>query len=419
MARASGRRRPSITASVLQLHDVVWLQPIAVAQDKQVNIALLPRDPAGQPHQRIDFEVYTQDDHIHCQGGCSFSSEVAAPDRLDVAQLKTSMRRHGWSAEEIYAAFATMGLHYGPGHRSIAALECGDRQLLAHLVLPHALAADQHDYVLHPSLMDGALQAATVLLFDPHRVPGQPIVPFALETLRLVAPCKPQMLVWARFSHGSHPHDKSARLDIDMLDTDGHVCVQMRGFTPRSLGKETLGSLLATQEWRASHPVAEPAAQSEQHVIVCDLPQVEAQKIARDVSLVQLDPARAPRAYGKLALACFEKAQALPQPQAARPHAAPGGAAGHRGPCGACRPVRLVQDGAAREPAGRGTGRVRRRGDRDRGAGGTAACRTRPHARHAGPVRPGHQARRDLALPAGGRRGRSRRPAPSRTGGST
>ena len=44
MARAAiGQAAPvHHGASVLQLHDVVWLQPIAVAQDKQVNIAVLP-----------------------------------------------------------------------------------------------------------------------------------------------------------------------------------------------------------------------------------------------------------------------------------------------------------------------------------------------------------------------------------------
>jgi acyl transferase domain-containing protein/enoyl-CoA hydratase/carnithine racemase/acyl carrier protein len=314
MARAAIEQAAPIRqgASVLELRNVVWLQPIVVSEDKQVSIALLARDPAGQPDQRIDFEVYTRDDHIHCQGRCSFSSEEAAPDRLDAAKLKASMRRGRWSAEAIYAAFARMGLDYGPAHRSIAAIETGDRQLLAHLMLPQALAAGQQDYVLHPSLMDGALQAATALLFDPHNVPCHPIVPFALETLRLVAPCKPQMYVWARFSQGSHPCDRAARLDIELLDAEGNVCVQIRGFTPRSLGNETLGGLLATQEWEASNPVGDHSSPAEQHVIVCDLPQVDAQKIARDGSLLQLDPGKsAAERYGDLALACFERAQAL------------------------------------------------------------------------------------------------------------
>jgi len=298
-------------ASVPELRDIVWLEPIAVTGEKQVNIALVAKDEEGRPDQPIDFEIYTEDDHIHCQGCCLFSGKSAL-DRIDTAALKAAMVRCQWSAHTLYAALAQMGLNYGPTHRTIVAIECGDRELLATLELQPVAEANQPDYVLHPGLMDGALQAATALLFDADSIPGQPIVPFALESLRVLATCADKMLAWARYSQGSGPQDKSAKLDVDLFDAEGNICVQIRGFMPRVLGKETLGSLLATQVWQPGNPAAAKTAHAEQHVLLCDLPQVDGSKIARNCSRLQLDAAKdVAERYSRLALACFEKAQVL------------------------------------------------------------------------------------------------------------
>ncbi|MBD5023631.1 hypothetical protein GUF51_02630, partial [Xanthomonas citri pv. citri] len=56
-----------------------------------------------------------------------------------------------------------IGADYGPGYKSVEAVYKGDGQLLAKLSLPESVAHTLGDYVLHPSVMDGALQAAEYL----------------------------------------------------------------------------------------------------------------------------------------------------------------------------------------------------------------------------------------------------------------
>ncbi len=313
MARAAIEHAAPIhyDASVLEFRDVVWLQPITVSGEKQVDIAVVSRDAPGQIDQRVDFEVYTQDDQIHCQGRGYFCAE-AARESIDTVALKDAMRQGRWSAEDIYAAFVRMGLEYGPSHRPIVAIDRGDEQLLAMLVLPETIAAGRDDYVLHPSLFDGALQAATTLLFERNTIPNYPIVPFAMESLRIVAPCTGQMLVWARYAPGSRSRDKSARLDIDLLCGEGNVCVQIRGFTARRLGKQTLGALIATQVWQRAGDAAAQVAYPEQHVVLCGLPQTDTARIARDCTLLACDAqGTIADRYACLAQVCFEKLQAL------------------------------------------------------------------------------------------------------------
>ena len=82
---------------------------------------------------------------------------LAAAPLLDVAAVRercTEVR----SAEQVYHAFAAMGLAYGPGHRAVSELAVGPQTAVARLVLPAGIPAE--GFVLHPSLMDGALQAS-------------------------------------------------------------------------------------------------------------------------------------------------------------------------------------------------------------------------------------------------------------------
>ena len=294
-------------SAVLQLEDVVWLHPISVAAETSVHIALVARAACGASAQRIDFEVYTSDDRIHCQGRCRHVAAVDAPCH-DLGQLSARMGDTQWDAPRLYDAFRTMGLEYGPAHRPITTLSTGDNEVLARLRLPAQAEGGADGFVLHPSLMDGALQAATALLFDPESPPVNPIVPFALERVRILDACPEDIRVWARHSEGSRPFDKSARLDVDLMDETGRVLVEIRGFMARPLRRSAAGSFLATRTWRtdASLPVA--SAYAGQHVVLCALPQIQPERIARDCELLACDEdASIADRYTELARVCFAK----------------------------------------------------------------------------------------------------------------
>jgi polyketide synthase PksL len=243
-------------ATVLELHNTVWAQPIVVSENKQVSIALLAND-----HDEIDYEIYSRDgeqDIVHCQGRAVLSGQPA-PARLDLEQLKTQMGRGRLEPSNIYAMFAKVGLHYGPAHQGILAIYLGDKQALAQLRLPTVVGTSQHEYVLHPSLMDSALQASIGLIADLNHFPSKPSVPFALESLRVVSACTKEMAAWVRYSEGSKPEDKTTKLDIDLCDHEGNICVQMQGFTSRVLE----GEIKSTHPRRITNLAAEVSSHIE------------------------------------------------------------------------------------------------------------------------------------------------------------
>ena len=117
------------------------------------------------------------------------------------------------------------------------------------------------DYVLHPSIMDGALQACIGLIEDESEERKCAPLPFALERLRVITPCTQDMVAWVRYAPESQAEDNGFKFDIDLCDEHGNVCVQMRGFSTRvvshkadefSLQDQVIGSLLARPVWEES-----------------------------------------------------------------------------------------------------------------------------------------------------------------------
>ena len=133
-------------------------------------------------------------------------------------------------------------LNYGPAHQGIAAVYLGEKQLLAHLCLPTVVASSQHEYVLHPSLADSALQASIGLIVDFNHLPGRPSVPSGLESVRVLSACTKEMFAWLRYSDDSKPGDRIVKLDIDLCDQPGNLCVEMRGLTLQVLEANTSSS---------------------------------------------------------------------------------------------------------------------------------------------------------------------------------
>jgi acyl transferase domain-containing protein/enoyl-CoA hydratase/carnithine racemase/acyl carrier protein len=224
MARAAVEKATrSSRDAVVQLRDVVWAEP---AQTTQISVALSAND-AGQ----IDFEIYSEDagqEIVLCQGRAVSSPELNV-GRLDLERLERQMGRGAIDPADLHAASARMGLVHGPAFQGITAIHRGSAELLAHLRLPTAVEETAADYVLHPSLIEGALQAAVALSDSWDEELAEPRLPLALESLSVVAPCTRDMVAWLRYAPGSHAADDVVKLDIDLCDGGGNVCAQMRG----------------------------------------------------------------------------------------------------------------------------------------------------------------------------------------------
>jgi polyketide synthase PksL len=317
------------SADQIVLNDVVWIKPIVVADRKDVFIALSGGGSDRPDALAIEFEIFSEEsagegameEVVHCRGAATFAGREA-PERLDIEALQKRMAAGQIDASVVYPAYRKMGMKFGPAHQAVSRVFRGEKELVARLTLPSAVSGTLEQYQLHPSLMDGALQAAIGLLGDLQRLPGQPSLPFALESLRAFSGCKQNMVAWIRHAKDSIPNDKVTKLDIDLCDDQGKVCVQFRGFSSRILSvspdlrrppqSEQIGLVLANPVWQPSEiENASAASAAQHHVLWCELPGVSAVRVQELMPNVRFHEVSAKSAgmaqrFLETAVSCFE-----------------------------------------------------------------------------------------------------------------
>jgi acyl transferase domain-containing protein/NAD(P)-dependent dehydrogenase (short-subunit alcohol dehydrogenase family)/acyl carrier protein len=286
----------------IRLKNVVWVRPIAVGeQPVKVHIGLYPEE-SGE----IAFEIYSQSAEadaepvVHSQGSAMLSTVERIPP-MDLPTLQAQCSQCTLSPSQCYEAFKAMGLQYGPGHQGIEMMYVGSGQVLAKLSLPSTVSDTIEQFVLHPSLLDSALQALIGLIMGSGDTSGKatlkPFLPFALQELEILSRCTPTMWALIRSGVGSKAGDKVQKLDIDLCDGQGNVCIRMKEFSSRvlegevgSVGAEaTLGTLMLHHCWK-EQAIAQAAIVPDhvQHVVML----CEPNNISRRIIETQINGVR-------------------------------------------------------------------------------------------------------------------------------
>ncbi|WPS89977.1 SDR family NAD(P)-dependent oxidoreductase [Brevibacillus halotolerans] len=249
----------------MKLKNIVWTKPIPVDKEPvQIHIGLYPEETG-----EVTFEIYSEPDEMHSNPifhstGQAVFEQINQRRSLDIQEVRLQCTQGLLTSAQCYETFKNMGIAYGSGHRGVQKIYVGEGRALAELLLPESVSITKKQFVLHPSLMDAALQAATLVLLhidgtnaEEKNVSNKPPLPFALEELEIVGECVPRMWAHIRYSEGSHPKDKLPKLDIDLCDEQGTVCIRMKGYSSRVLEADavletacTQGTLMLLPEWK-------------------------------------------------------------------------------------------------------------------------------------------------------------------------
>ncbi|MCX2924138.1 SDR family NAD(P)-dependent oxidoreductase [Streptomyces sp. NEAU-W12] len=223
-------------ADRLRLRNVVWARPVKVADEPVRVRTTLVVEPGGEVRFTVTTSSGADGDVVHSQGAAA----LGAPGRVapvDVAGVRAACDGAVWDAERCYALYRSLGLDYGPGHRGVESVAVGEGQALARLRLSAGAADVPGEFVVHPGLMDSALQATVGLLAESGGAEdGALFLPFAVDEVEILAPFRDSMWAWVRYSADDHPGSGVRKLDIDVCDDDGVVSCRFTGFSTRAYG---------------------------------------------------------------------------------------------------------------------------------------------------------------------------------------
>ncbi|MEU7306392.1 polyketide synthase dehydratase domain-containing protein, partial [Streptomyces sp. NPDC007206] len=242
MAHAAARLASGDDARAWALGQVAWTRPLTVERPTDVEVALTTR-----PDGSLSYEVRSRGADgatvVHGHGRLRRRTP-AAGERLDLPALLARCDGGEADAEAIYERFARRGLDYGPALRALRRLHSGSGLAVARLEAPASARPDGAGYVVDPGLLDAALQATSGLFTDDGA--GSTALPFALGGLEVLRPTPATGWAVARFDADDRP-GPVRRMDVDVCDDDGEVCVRLRGFTARDItANDRTGGLAGT-----------------------------------------------------------------------------------------------------------------------------------------------------------------------------
>ncbi len=230
--------------SLVDLSDVVFIQPLCATDfgsesdtemGAEIEIHITPVS-----ENDIVFELCTfngAEERVHAKGAASVRTEDVQHRRIDLDQLRASCEEQV-SVRDLYDLFDSFGINFGERHRPITSLRHSHNReqknvAVAELTLSESLQGDLDQFVLHPSLLDGAFQSSIAILCSGNeRGNIQRPQPFQLGKLEVFSTL-PKDSVVVSVGGGQEEQSTDLNVDIFVCDKEGNVCAEVLGFRSR------------------------------------------------------------------------------------------------------------------------------------------------------------------------------------------
>ncbi|MCR8993891.1 SDR family NAD(P)-dependent oxidoreductase [Brevibacillus laterosporus] len=246
-----------VVQSVTQISfaDVVWANPIRVGDVPfKVHVSLVPEENNTIKYFVFSNPVTELDRVIHGQGKVILHPYKEG-SAMNITKLQAECSLQTLSSKQCYDSFDQLGIRYGSSFRGVEKIYMGQGKLLAKLCQPSSVTKGVHPFVLHPSLMDSALQAT--IGFALRREEEDAIrkgtdmrtyLPFALQSLEIYGECTSNMWAFIRKSDQDVTDDSLQKYDVDLYDEEGNSKVKISGFTTKAVGSSSKLNLTPTSE---------------------------------------------------------------------------------------------------------------------------------------------------------------------------
>ncbi len=235
LARKAGELAAGVP--VRTIRNILWVSPVAVReQPHEARVELMPSSDG------VSFEVFSEGADgqrvLHSQGKLTYLTGGAAQredDVVDIAAVKARCQLVA-QGDEVYPRFRELGLDLGPSFRSLQEVYRGRGEALGLLQLPIDRRKDLADMLLHPSLVDGALQAgvAAELATGEARM----LVPFSIGEVEILGALGETCWTWVtEVVDERAARSTVSRKNVTLLAPDGRVLVRIREATGVPIGE--------------------------------------------------------------------------------------------------------------------------------------------------------------------------------------
>lgn len=259
---------------VRRIQNIIWVSPIAVPNStpKEVYIELKPTGNA------VQFEVFSNGAEgkkiLHSQGKLLYTPREETPAEPEFIDLNAVRARcaKGIEGKAAYPLFNSVGLHLGPSFQVLQEVYKNDDEALGVLQLPDFRRSDLQSLVLHPSIVDGSLQAGMAARLGDNV--GDMLVPYSIGEVEILHPLQSKCFSYTTRTRDDKKDSRVLKSNVLIVDETGKVLLRVRESTgvplrdvhekPESKPDvEGFSRLYYSYEWEKATPGAEDAKQNQ------------------------------------------------------------------------------------------------------------------------------------------------------------
>jgi len=223
---------------VCKIKDIVWVHPLSFKKGAQMVQTILKSNGNGTEYQitSLDDEnerIIHSEGRLFFQNGRNHSDVVEKNISVKMLKEKCSKPQDGLC---FYDLFRKAGFNYGPAFQTIQEFYINDKYALAKLKIADHLRADFDQFILHPSILDGALQTVAGLIGSVES--ERPYLPFAIDEIEIIRPIPQTCYAYVEFGDPEKKNQKDIKkFNIQLLNGDGDVLIRLKNFYARALKK--------------------------------------------------------------------------------------------------------------------------------------------------------------------------------------
>ncbi|MDF2872972.1 MAG: mlnB, partial [Anaerocolumna sp.] len=237
IARAAGSFARN--KKVIKIKNNYWLNALKVKEPFQkIKINLHPDEATGNVMEyEVISKVQNEQEILHGKGQIEYAalSQEELNEYLDLNTIKSRCPSL-ITGLECYQLFIKGGLKLGKSFQSIQKLYYNENEVLASIQLPEHLKGDFHEFLLHPTIMDGALEAVIGMVSAKARNGGVTL-PYYIGEVEILGELTENCFSYARYTgRKKNGLQESDSYEVFILDEEGKVLVKVKDFSLWTIG---------------------------------------------------------------------------------------------------------------------------------------------------------------------------------------
>ncbi|RYD97138.1 MAG: hypothetical protein EOP50_05970, partial [Sphingobacteriales bacterium] len=215
---------------VQKIRNILWVSPLTVENSVPTEV-FVELKPAGDV---VQFEVFREradgTKQLYSQGKLSYATAQdmdAQAEYIDLEGIRARCEKV-IDGKDAYPLFKSLGLHLGPSFQVLQEVHKNATEVLGSLKIPAIRDSHFHDFILHPSLVDGSFQALMGAQLGDKSGSGEMVVPYSLGEVEILHPLTPTCFSYVVDADTKKAGSGLSKKNVFIVDDSGKILVKVR-----------------------------------------------------------------------------------------------------------------------------------------------------------------------------------------------